>query len=120
MEQFAIFIRLYPGAVPVGTTLALRDYGKLSEASQCWARCDGRELSIAQYPDLFDKIGHTYGKEPETLHVRQQAPFWKRLFGVQTHVVEMPNPLYRPGVFRLPNLSASARKSEPAREPTTV
>ena len=108
MELHNSFIRLYPGAVPAGTILWLRDYGKAAEQSQVWARCDGRELSIAQYPDLFEVIGHRYGREPEVLHVRQQAPLWKRLFGIQTHVVEVLNPRYRPGVFRLPDIRNGA------------
>lgn len=108
MKKQMLFIRLYPGAVPAGTMLWLRDYGLVASHSHVWAQCDGRELSIAQYPDLFERIGHMYGKEPEKIHVRQQAPLWKRLFGIQTHVVEVPNPRYRPGVFRLPDIRNGA------------
>lgn len=108
MKEQMLFIRLYPGAVPAGTMLWLRDYGLVASQSHVWAQCDGRELSIAQYPDLFERIGHDYGREPETIHIRQQAPLWKRVFGVQTHIVEVPNPRYRPGVFRLPDVRNGA------------
>src|SRR6516162_1715155 len=35
-------------------------------APQLWAPCDGRLLSVSQYPQLFSVIGTTYGGDGQT------------------------------------------------------
>jgi len=34
---------------------------EINHMPSCWTECNGRELNISDYPELFDAIGNTYG-----------------------------------------------------------
>jgi microcystin-dependent protein len=46
-------------ATPVGTVMAFAGTTELT--SEGWLYCDGRPLKSAEYPELFSRIGKTYG-----------------------------------------------------------
>lgn len=67
-----------------------------------WLPCDGRFLSVEEYPELYMAIGDSFCPN----WICRQPTFWeswKILFGVDVDL-KIPNPEYREGMFRIPYL----------------
>jgi microcystin-dependent protein len=73
--------------VPIGAVMAFAgllndpDKGRnnkfLLEKSS-WALCDGRELKVVEYPELFKAIGHVYGGEGGTFNIPDYGGYFLR------------------------------------------
>ena len=49
------------GIVPIGTVVPYAGGGPRLSENNGWLKCDGRSLSVDDYPDLFKAITHIYG-----------------------------------------------------------
>lgn len=70
--------------------------------------CDGSSYRVEDYPQLYEVIGDNYC--PKTIYRYDRAPWWRRLLGTPYIPIAIPNPDYRPGMFRVPDLRNTVRE----------
>lgn len=60
---------LQDAKVPIGFIMQVND---ISNIPSNWLSCDGQELNKADYSDLYQIIGNTYGSTAETFNLPDQ------------------------------------------------
>lgn len=103
MELCSYIRTVGDGIYPVGMVC----FAPIDHQSSEWVKADGRYLSVDAYHELFEVIGNRYCKPI----LREEVPpgFIERLrraipLKPRVEYVEVENPEYRKGYFRLPQL----------------
>lgn len=85
---------------PVGMLIQLAD--DRQSARTGLLLCDGAFVRVDKYPELYKAIGDIYCP-PLLKEVQPRRPWWAFFKSTASHEM-VPNPSYREGFFRIPNI----------------
>ena len=99
---FMYYIKISGDGHPIGMIA-----GFLYDPQSGWQLCNGIRLSVSEWPELYAVIGDRFC--PEEIMEYLPRPSWQRLlmrigFSFKPRRLIEPNPDYRPGFFRIPNM----------------
>lgn len=70
--------------------------------SDGWLEAAGQFVPVDEYQELYEVIGDGYCPKMETALIA--IPWWKLPFTLTRPMEKVPNPKYRPGMFRIPDI----------------